>query len=283
MRIIWVYVLSAAFLACASCTGQPTHSAAVPLPRGAHYVAMGSSFAAGPGISTVVLGSPARCARSEDNYAHLLARRRGLDLTDASCSGATTAHILGPWNELPAQLDAVRADTRLVTVTIGGNDLGYIGGLIGASCPPLGLTMQLPCHAMVAPSAADYARLMENMHAIATEVHRRAPVARLVFVDYVTVLPPTGSCAAAPLSDADSAIARAIAERLRGLTAAVAQQNRGDLLSASDLTRTHHACAAESWINGFSRPDPAAPRVPYHPTLASMTAVADALDRLLRR
>jgi phospholipase/carboxylesterase len=39
-----------------------------------------------------------------------------LDLTDASCSGATTQHLLAPWNELPAQLDALRPDTRLVTV-----------------------------------------------------------------------------------------------------------------------------------------------------------------------
>ncbi|GGC13951.1 hypothetical protein GCM10011494_35940 [Novosphingobium endophyticum] len=36
--------------------------------------------------------------------------------------GATTAHILGPWNELPAQIDALTDDTALVTVTIGVAD-----------------------------------------------------------------------------------------------------------------------------------------------------------------
>ena len=39
------------------------------------------------------------------------------------------AHVLAPWNELPAQIDAVTPDTRLVTITIGGNDLNYIGNL----------------------------------------------------------------------------------------------------------------------------------------------------------
>ena len=66
---------------------------ASPPPAGSKYVAMGSSFAAGPGITTPDEGTPARCTRSKDNYARQLARRRGLKLTDVSCSGATTAHM----------------------------------------------------------------------------------------------------------------------------------------------------------------------------------------------
>lgn len=50
----------------------------------------------------------------------------GLNLVDVSCGGATTAHILGAWSELAPQIDAVTSDTKLVTVTIGGNDLNYV-------------------------------------------------------------------------------------------------------------------------------------------------------------
>src|SRR5438445_3085706 len=73
----------------------------------ARYVAMRSSFAAGPGITRPADDPPDRCGRSADNYAHQLARKRGLALTDVSCGGATTASILAPWNGHSAQIEAV--------------------------------------------------------------------------------------------------------------------------------------------------------------------------------
>jgi hypothetical protein len=121
------------------------------------------------------------------------------------------------------------------------------------------------------------------MRQIAAEVRRRAPRARLIFVDYVAVLPPTGHCAVAPLADADADTARAIDARLRQITAQVARESGAGLLEASVVTREHHACAADPWINGFAKPDPAAPVAFYHPRLAGMTAVAEALDRMLTR
>src|SRR5262250_1331586 len=90
--------------------------AAAPPSKGARYVALGSSFAAGPGIETQ-LGS---CSRSDHNYAHLVAAALELELTDVSCGGATTANILDtPQGGATPQLAAVGADTALVTVTIG--------------------------------------------------------------------------------------------------------------------------------------------------------------------
>ena len=88
----------------ASCTPAATPRTAL-FPAGAHYVAMGSSFAAGPGVGTPAETPTDRCSRSAANYAQQLARKRNLHLTDVSCGGATTAHVLGPWNELPAQVD----------------------------------------------------------------------------------------------------------------------------------------------------------------------------------
>jgi lysophospholipase L1-like esterase len=267
-----------------SLLGVSVVAAQEPLPPGAHYVAMGSSFAAGPGITQIEPGSPPRCARSLDNYAHQLARRRSLTLSDASCSGATTRHVLDAWNELPAQLDALRPDTRLVTVTIGGNDLGYMSGLVSASCLALGLgdgTARSPCRHVSAPSETEYQGVAARLAQIAGEVRRRAPRARLVFVDYVSVLPSSGGCERTPLATADAAAARAIDARLRQITGEVAKASGADLMKASEVTRDHHACAADPWIHGYSRPDPAAPVAFYHPTLAGMTAVAEALDRLL--
>src|SRR5436305_9853592 len=82
------------------------------------YVALGSSFAAGLGVGQRAPNSPTLCLRSAQNYAHLLAKARGLNLTDVTCSGATTQHILeGSQFFQPPQVDALRPNTGLVTVT----------------------------------------------------------------------------------------------------------------------------------------------------------------------
>jgi hypothetical protein len=108
----------------------------MPIPAGSRYVAMGSSFAAGPGLPSRVPGSPRRAGRSTGNYAHLVARALSLDLHDVTFSGATTGDILGPSAAgQPAQLDAVTPDTVLVTITAGGNDVGFVPRLTLASLP----------------------------------------------------------------------------------------------------------------------------------------------------
>ena len=108
----------------------------MPIPAGSRYVAMGSSLAAGPGLPSRVPGSPRRAGRSTGNYAHIVARALGLDLHDVTFSGATTSEILGrDAAGRPAQLDTVTKDTALVTITAGGNDVGFVPRLTLASLP----------------------------------------------------------------------------------------------------------------------------------------------------
>jgi lysophospholipase L1-like esterase len=239
-------------------------------PPGVHpparYVAMGSSFAAGPGIPEPADMPPSRCGRSTNNYAHQLARRRDLALVDVTCSGATTAHLLGAWNELAPQLDALTADTALVTVTIGGNDVNYVGRMMDASSGK----------AIDAPEEAAWARLRQSFDRIAAEVHRRAPEARLVFVDYVSLLPQGAPCARTPVSAGQAAALRAVAERLSAETASAAQRAGAGVIQASALSRGHDACAAEPWASGYPAHTPG--EVPYHPNFAAMTSIAEALN-----
>ncbi|MBO9546525.1 SGNH/GDSL hydrolase family protein [Caulobacter sp.] len=242
---------------------------------GERYVSMGSSYAAGLGVAPYQEGAPARCARSTRNYANQLAARRGLTLVDVGCSGARTSAILQPWGELPAQIDAVTADTALVTVTIGGNDIGLVGGLYGASCRQLG---EANCAPATTPSEADYAALKTAMTGMVAAIRQRAPKARIVLVEYPTILPPKGSCAATPLSDADADAARAKAARLLAITREAATASDAWVITTSEFSRNHDACAAEPWMNGYPAPGAA----PYHPNLAAMTAIAEALDAALR-
>jgi lysophospholipase L1-like esterase len=277
--------IACAFAAVAVLAGcQSASPKAPPLTAGAKYVAMGSSFAAGPGIPTYVDTPSAPCARSDGNYAHQLAKRMNLALVDVGCSGGTTRHLLGPRDSIPPQLDALTADTRLVTITIGGNDLNYLGRLSAASCA--GLAAETGVAGKCAPippmpTEKDYADLRTRMDQIVAEVRKRSPSARLVFVDYFTILPAGPLCRSTPLGEAEAAKAHLIAARLADITAKTASAGKADLIRASALSAHHDACAADPWINGYPRPDAPIAGTAYHPNKPDMTAVADALEKLL--
>ena len=277
-------IAATAILGLGACALGPPSTASIE--ASAKYVAMGSSFAAGPGIPDYYEAQPAPCYRSTQNYAHQLAQRLSLSLTDVSCSGATTAHLTGPRGNIPPQLDALTPDTKLVTITIGGNDLGYIGGLSAASCA--GLQKETGVDGNCSPPAALPAELTFNnlamrMDAIAKEVRRRAPEAQLVFVDYLAVLPEAGACAATPLDEFAADGARYTARRLAEITRTVAGENGASTITASEFSKGHDACSAEPWMHGYPRPGAPVSGAMYHPNAAGMTAVADALERLLRR
>src|SRR6202012_1422309 len=104
------------------------------------YVALGSSMAAGPGIRPRAADAPRWSGRSARNYAHLVAERLnlepGVEFVDVTFSGATTAHLLADHQHgKPPQITALDGSEGLVTVTIGGNDLGYVPLLMASSLP----------------------------------------------------------------------------------------------------------------------------------------------------
>jgi lysophospholipase L1-like esterase len=267
-------------------------AAAQPVPAGSTYVALGSSFAAGPGVTREAADGVARCSQSQDNYARQLARMRKLKLVDRSCGGATTVHVLkGGQFGLPAQVEALTPETRLVTVTIGGNDVRYMAdlGLEGCRNHPERVPEALRARLCAAPAAFDleaaFTRLATNLRAVAAEVRRRSPRARLVFVDYVSVLPAGAPCPAVPLTRVQAEAMRARAARLAALTATVARESGAGLVKASELSRDHALCTDAPWVQGFvfrRAPGDWGP-AGFHPTLPAMTAIAHALDAQLGR
>ena len=113
------------------------------------------------------------------------------------------------------------------------------------------------------------------------QVYQRSPSARLIFVDYVGILPSGKLCSLTPLSDAQANIARQTAKRLAQVTASVAARTGAQLVRASDLSRGHDACSKAPWVTGFVSPGGEPRFAPYHPNQAAMTAIARALDRKL--
>lgn len=265
-----------AALALASCAGS-VEVARPSLNPGATYVAMGSSYAAGPDLGQPKPDTPKRCSRDFGNYASLLAAKLKLNLIDATCSGATTAHVLGPWKELPPQIDALTPETRLVTITIGGNDINYVRNLYVATCDSV--KMQRVCPPLLIPTEAEWARLEADLRKIADEVRLRAPQARLVFVDYVTLVPAGTLCPSVPMADASAQTMRQIAAQFAAITAKAAQESGAELLAAGELSKQHTPCDADPWsIGTLMIPGTA----PWHPNGAGMRGIAQALaDKLV--
>lgn len=260
-------------------------------PHGAaEYVALGSSFAAGPGVGEQDPDSPYLCLRSTENYPHLLAAKRNLQLRDMTCSGATTKHILsGGQFLLGPQIDALDANTKLVTVTIGGNDISYMANLYQWSCrngiEKMPLLLKGLC-SRKADNALDekLAALVISMHKIAEVVHAHSPQAQLIFVDYTTVLPEAGNCPQRlAIADDELDHARNMATQLRRVTAEIAQQSGAQLIRASEITRGHDICASEPWAFGweFAPSTYGWGPMAYHPNAKAMTAIADAIDTQL--
>lgn len=272
-----------ASLAALAVSGCAYRQSSPPLPTS--MVALGSSFAAGPGIGSIKPDTPERCSRSPLNYATQTASTLHMELVDVSCGGATTAHILGPWSELPAQIDAVNPGAGVVTITIGGNDLGYVRNLFSATCKPgEGWTYQgrqVPCPPPAPPKAEDFTQLDQNLRAIVTGIRQRAPKARIIFVQYVRLVPDV-PCPALGLSPEGAMLTRSMGEQLARTTARVAQETGAEVLPMDQLSRGHTPCDAEPWSVG-PRPLGEGANTPWHPNRAGMTATAEALVALLSR
>jgi lysophospholipase L1-like esterase len=116
--------------------GYPDSEKLPTSPPAAKYVAMGDSYSSGEGNAPFETGTATdmdNCHRSSVAYPRLLQSDSSLNLGKTAfvaCSGATTTNVLnggtgnGAWGENP-QIDALSDGTQVVTVTVGGNDVGF--------------------------------------------------------------------------------------------------------------------------------------------------------------
>jgi lysophospholipase L1-like esterase len=246
------------------------------------YVSLGSSMAAGPGIRPHAPGAPFGSGRSARNYAHLVGEQLNLDLLDVTFSGATTAHVLSERQRgARPQIDALDGSEQFVTITIGGNDVGYVPLLMAATLPRparllpgIGVLFDRDAREQALDGVGD------SLRAVGTAVRRRAPRARVMFVDYLTLLPPDG-VPAGPLSAADADLGRHVGARLEEATAAAAQATGCELVHAGQASRNHHPWSADPWAVGAGWPLPWRP-APFHPNAAGMRALADLIIEPIR-
>ncbi|MDX2275800.1 MAG: SGNH/GDSL hydrolase family protein [Hyphomonadaceae bacterium] len=278
--ILWV--LGALFALAAITVGIVAYQGAQRPTNTPQYVALGSSYSAGIGLGEPIPGAPLMCATGLDGYPQQLARRTGMSIVDRSCSGATTAHVLtGRQYFQPAQLDFIDQRTELVTLTIGGNDLFYVGDLmLLAAAKDQSFGGWLARRAARTPppaSARDIDGVRTHIKDIILEARRRAPRARIIVVTYPVILPPQGTCEKAGLTAEEVAIMREVGARLAQATREAVAETDATLIDFEAPSAGHDVCAPEPWVNGWRD----AVGAQFHPTLAGATAAAQALEAQL--
>ncbi|WP_428152409.1 SGNH/GDSL hydrolase family protein [Brevundimonas sp.] len=244
----------------------------------AEYVALGSSYAAGAGLGKLQTGSPWLCARSVGGYPQRLARKLEMPVVDMSCGGAVTRHLVrgGQFFQGP-QVRVVGPGARLVTITIGGNDVGYVGDLsLLAARKDKGLFAMLVRSMWKGPKpreARGFDGLKTELVATIRDVRRRAPEATVVVATYPAILPRAGTCDAIALTETEAAMMRQVGDDLAEVTRTAAREAGALVVDMNALGVGHDACSASPWVTGWKKAGPA----PFHPTSAGAEAVAEAI------
>jgi lysophospholipase L1-like esterase len=203
---------------------------------------LGSSFAAGPGLPKGA------------NYPGVLAKQLSANLTDLSVSGSTLLSMSSQIAKLPK-------NAEIVTVTSGGNDLGYIGGLSGMSSAPLISEQQL----------------LGRWNDALASIHSASPNAKVYLVEYLTILgPDVKPGSTVPFNASKIERFRGVAATLLKATEQAAEGKEWvQVVPVAKASLNHDLGSAVPWVNGNN--GKSGDGVAWHPNSAGMRAIAGML------
>lgn len=268
-----------------------------PAPAFREYVALGDSWSADVSLTHLTTEHvPSGCAQSSFNYPKQVATSLGIPvLRDATCGGATTADLRHPQDVTrikglidgvnPPQFDRLSATTDLVTLGIGGNDIGLasaVGQCVnllptltvvpGAVLPaPLGA----PCKAKWVSGGVD--RMSDRIVAAEAKVRaavegirERSPRAAILLVDYLAGIPEVGGCYPyVQVTDLDMDWIGDKLQELNTMLARVARASGVQFVDTYTSSVGHDVCRlpGTKWVEGVLplSTDPLGPAIPFHP------------------
>jgi hypothetical protein len=254
-------------------------SAAQAAPR---YTALGDSYAAGPLIPLPL--SPFGCLKSSNNYGRIAQRTLAFaEYRDATCSGAETEDMTQTQNVSPGpnppQFNSLSTDTRLVTVTIGGNDIGF--SELAENCATF-IPWGSPCRDDYVTNGND--EISNRIAATAPLVDgvlrgiraRTSPTTRILVVNYSAIFPHSGSGCypRMPVARGDVAWLRSKQVELNAMLASRAGANGAGVVDVYAASVGRDACASSGtrWVEPYIPGNAAAP---LHPNLRGMQAMAN--------
>ena len=250
---------------------------------GSPYVALGDSYASGAGLAGV---KDAECDRTSGSYPSLIAKFFAVagarhTFKDVTCSGATTRDFWDARGSRPPQIDALTPDTGLVTLTLGGNDVGFSSVL--ATCARLASSDRdgSPCERYFTADGKDVleervATMEGRVRDVLTDIRRRSPHAKVIVVGYPALFPDDGvACPEVPFAKGDFAYLRDTTKKAnRALARQVVAAGVGTSF-ADTYTPTigHDMCQPrdERWIESLS---PAVNTMAAHPNSLGQSVMA---------
>lgn len=248
--------LAALFLLLPLTFAAATASAAPRQP--VEYDALGDSYASGYGVPPY-----GPCGRSQSAYAVQLDGRMKIALDDfAACAGATTSTLVSG-----GQLNALDGSTDLVTLTVGGNDIGWSSAVVACLA-----RSDSDCAGAIAATSGKVTSLLPALlDAVYAQVSAHAPNARVVVTGYPRLFSPEyGSFLGA--STAEQQALNQGADLLNGVIAAAASAHGFGFVDVTKRFDGHGVNAADPWINGPSDPAGA-----FHPNAEGYEAYTAAV------
>jgi lysophospholipase L1-like esterase len=230
MRVVGALAVVAAIAAALAGAGSAA---------GTTYAALGDSYSSGVGTGSYTLDSA--CKRSMYAYPYLWTQKHaGTTLSFVACSGAKTSDLLS------TQIQSVTSATTLVTMTIGGNDIGFANLIY--QC-----TLSNCSTALDTTRANLETTLGAAIDRVYTTVKSRAALgAQIVALGYPRVFSGASCLGSLGISSTEETKANQLSDALDGLLATHAAADGVTYKSAISPFTGHAVCSSNAWLNGLN-------------------------------
>lgn len=283
--------------------GSPAAAqAASPNASAPVYVNMGDSYSAGEGSFAYVQGtntSTDMCHRSTQSYSgqYVASSIRFHSVTNVACAGAVIADLTsapGASNQMqiptqgePAQISALNSSTRLVTLTIGANDLNLVGLLTN-------------CYSKLSTAGIDscftstinnnlfsqITNLEPTLEEAYKSIKSAAPNATLAVLTYPQIFPATYTTALSrcgnprgvtpPVITSQNQLTgiRQVVDKLDKVIVQAAHAQGATVIDEESAFAGHEVCTQNSWVNPIVLNGMTPADESFHPTTAGYAKMA---------
>ncbi len=240
-----------------------------------NYVALGDSYSSGVGAGDYDAKDP-ECKRSANAYSQEWVKKFSMEKVGrfdfVACSGAKTNDVESK------QLSALNAKTTMVTMTIGGNDVGFAP--IIAQCLITNLFDDAPCIASAFTAGVFAERQMpKRLDALYKKIKDKAPNADVYVLEYPRIF-ETGECGLFGLKSPQRMAINQATSKLNRAIRDTAKSNGFRFVEAEKVFSGHGVCTTpreDAWVT-----DASAGRDLYHANKEGHEAYAVLLDAAVR-
>jgi len=202
------------------------------------YVALGDSYSSGVGAP----GQSGSCLRSANGYpGQWAAANKPKTFQNVACSGATTTDVLNN------QVSSLSSGTDLVTITIGGNDVGFVDVVMTCT-----IGTYDSCAAAVQSARDKEDAVLVKLDTTYQTIRSRAPNAKVIVLAYPILFDTTSTyCGIGGMSLAKRKLINDGDEELNNLIRDHAKAAGFVFADARTTFAGHGICASAPWLNGL--------------------------------